>query len=158
MIQQLSLFLTVFVDVLRFFSWTKCLMQKPEASRIWMNQQSTSWGLPDSACRLLRWDHPSLKPEVASLNGRRLVSHPPASSSPTQCCLEPFMFNRALSVRRAGVAPFHATANQNCAPSAAMKSSNASYQIPTSRILENMKNHTLLNKYQKYSLRAGLIV
>ena len=41
------------------------------------------------------------------------------------------MFNRAHSVRRAGVAPFHATANQKCAVKAALKCSTRSYQIPT---------------------------
>ena len=53
------------------------------------------------------------------------------SSSHTRCCPERFMFNRALSVRREVVKQPHATANQNCALKAALKSSATWNQIPT---------------------------
>ena len=68
------------------------------------------------------------------------------SSSHTRCCPEPFMFNRALSLRREGVKQPHATANQNCAPKVALQSSASSYQIPTFR---HRKICTLHNKSQK---------
>ena len=64
------------------------------------------------------------------------------------------MFNQALSVRRAGIVQFHATANQKCPVKAALKCSTRSYQIhPDPNFFEN---HTLLHESQKYSLRAGL--
>ena len=64
------------------------------------------------------------------------------------------MSNRALSVRRAGIAQFHATANQKCPVKAALKCSTRSYQIPRDPTF--LENHTLLNKSRKYLLRAGL--
>ena len=60
------------------------------------------------------------------------------SSSHTRCCPERFMFNRALSVRKEGVKQPHATANQNCAPKAALQSSASSYQIPTFQATQDL--------------------
>ena len=58
----------------------------------------------------------------------RQVSH---ASALTHDAVRSQKFNRALSVRKEGVKQPHATANQNCAPKAALQSSASSYQIPT---------------------------
>ena len=58
----------------------------------------------------------------------RQVSH---ASALTHDAVRSQKFNRALSLRREGVKQPHATANQNCAPKAALQSSASSCLIPT---------------------------
>ena len=141
------------MDLLRFFACTKCLMQKSEVSRIWISNQSAGV-LSDLAFRCLQVAALELSESWSYfIEQERQVSH---ASALTHDAVRSQKFNRALSVRREGVKQPHATANQNCAPKAALQSSASSYQIPTFQAPKDLAPCT--TSLRRNSLRAGFRV